>query len=408
MGCQQEYDAGQFIYLCPDCGQNLDLIFDYKSVAKNTLPRSISESGIPSIWRYEPLLPVHPPKPGCDIQVGWTPLMDITHRYSQFAGQKLLIKDDTRNPSGSLKDRASEAALSHMKMMGSKKIVAASTGNAAASLSCLAAWYNQDAVILAPASAPPAKLTQIQQYGAALIAVDGTYDDAFELSWQLSQEYGWYNRNTGINPVLSEGKKTAAFEIAEQLNWQAPDKVLVPVGDGCIVGGVYKGFYELLKLGWIDQIPAIIGIQADGSSAITDAYNSDASIARISAKTIADSISVGLPRDGLKALRAIRESNGKFITVSDDEILSAQLTMSCTTGIFAEPAAAAAYAGFEKLAVENEISETDVVVLLVTGNGLKDISAAQQKLPDLHVVSADLNSLQNYLNDKRLIGPAVK
>ena len=225
-----------------------------------------------------------------------------------------------------------------------------------------------------------AKLTQILQYGAVLCPVDGNYDDAFDLSLKAAEKMDWYLRSTGINPVMSEGKKTAALEIAEQMNWNVPDKVFVPVGDGCIIGGVHKGFYDLLQIGWIDSMPQLIAVQAEGSQAIVDVLRSGEEMRRVESNTIADSISVDFPRDGTKAVKAVKESGGFGIAVSDDEILNAQKKLSEGAGIFSEPAAAAAYAGFLKAITGDKIGRGETVVVLITGTGLKDIPAAQKKI----------------------------
>ena len=284
--------------------------------------------------------------------------------------------------------------IQHAKERGFKTLVAASTGNAAASLACLSAAHRMEAVIFAPATAPPAKLTQILQYGAHLFPVDGTYDDAFDLSMDVVKATGWYSRSTGINPILSEGKKTAALEIAEQLNWEVPDNVFVPVGDGCIIGGVYKGFYDLHQLGWIDRLPKIIAVQAEGSSVIVDALESG-TLTPVSADTVADSISVDMPRDGQKAIRAVKESRGYGLKVTDAEILEAQHRLAKTTGLFAEPAAAAAFAGLLKSANEGKINSAETATVLITGTGLKDIRAAQKMVVVPSPISPDLASFKD-------------
>ncbi|HDY75088.1 MAG TPA: threonine synthase, partial [Candidatus Marinimicrobia bacterium] len=293
-----------------------------------------------------------------------------------------------------LKDRATEVGIQHAKELGYKIIAAASTGNAAASLACLSATHKMEVVIFAPSSSPPAKLTQILQYGAHLFPVNGSYDDAFDLSMDVVKATGWYLRSTGINPILSEGKKTVALEIAEQLNWEVPDQIFVPVGDGCIIGGVYKGFYDLHQLGWIDRLPKIVAVQAEGSSAIVNALKSG-KIKPVNAETVADSISVDLPRDGQKAIRAVKESHGYGLKMTDGEILAAQHYLAKTTGLFAEPAAAAAFAGLIKSTNENKINSDETAAVLITGTGLKDINAAQQIVNIPSPILPDLDSFKN-------------
>jgi len=245
IGCNEEYPVEPFIYQCPKCNSNLDVQYNYDLIREIWSVDDLKQFPYQSLWRYHPLLPVENPPENLSMQSGGTPLLSFPGFLTDIGKINLYVKDDTRNPSGSLKDRATEVGIRHAHELGKNTIVAASTGNAAASLAALAAFYEKKAVILAPASAPPAKLTQILQYGAFLYPVDGTYDDAFDLSIHVAEANNWYSRSTGINPVLSEGKKTVGLEIAEQLNWQIPDKIFVPTGDGCIIGGVYKAFLDL-------------------------------------------------------------------------------------------------------------------------------------------------------------------
>jgi threonine synthase len=235
--------------LCPGCGGNLDAEYDYDRIAAQLTPGRLASDPERSLWRYRALLPVAGAPANRSLQVGGTPLVALPGLAGKFDLSALYIKDETRQPSGSLKDRATEVALQHASEHGQSTLVAASTGNAAASLATLAAHHGRRAVILVPAGASAGKLVPILQCGGVLCPVDGTYDEAFDLAEAVAGELGWYSRNSGSNPVLSEGKKTVALEIAEQLHWQVPDKVFVPVGDGCIIGGVYKGFYDLLQLG---------------------------------------------------------------------------------------------------------------------------------------------------------------
>lgn len=386
-----------FHYTCEKCGENLDILYDYTLINSEWTKEMVKANDDHSIWRYFPLLPVNNRPKNTSIQVGGTPLIQSESLAQSFGINGLWLKDDTRNPSGSLKDRATEVGIQHAKEMGQKTMVAASTGNAAASLACLSAAHEMEAVIFAPSSAPAAKLTQIMQYGAKLFPVDGSYDDAFDLSTEVVKDTGWYSRSTGINPILSEGKKTVSFEIAEQLNWQVPDHIFVPVGDGCIIGGVYKGFYDLFKMGWINNIPKIHAVQAEGSSAIVNALESG-ELSAVNANTVADSISVDLPRDGLKAIRAVQKSNGIGINVSDEAILDAQHVLAKSSGLFSEPAAATGFAGLVKAVNQGIVSAADRVVVLVTGTGLKDIKAAQNLVKVPSAISPNLDSFKEQWN----------
>ncbi|MFH0883618.1 MAG: threonine synthase [bacterium] len=402
--CGHGYPAKPFRMTCEACGGNLDVLYDYSEIAGRWSREALAADGDRSLWRYLPLLPVESAPRRRSIQVGGTPLVELAGLAAEFGIDRLWVKDDTRNPSASLKDRASEVGIRHAVEAGNETIVVASTGNAAASLACLAAWHKVKAVILAPASAPPAKLTQILQYGATLCPVAGSYDDAFDLTLQVAEKRGWYLRSTGVNPVMSEGKKTVALEIAEQLEWEVPDRVFVPVGDGCIIGGIYKGFHDLLSLGWIERIPKIMAVQAEGSAAIANVIHSDSELQPVKANTVADSISVDFPRDGLKAVRAVRETGGGAITISDDEILSAQRRLASASGIFAEPAAAAAFAGLIKAHQQGSLGASERVVVTITGSGLKDVSAARKQIEIPKPVEPTLEGFEKFMRSAGVEG----
>ncbi len=398
VGCGKEYPVEPFQYQCPKCNSNLDVQYDYDLIREIWTVDDLKQFPYQSLWRYHPLLPVENPPENLSMQSGGTPLLSFPGMLTDIGKINLYVKDDTRNPSGSLKDRATEVGIRHADELGKDTIVAASTGNAAASLAALAAFYEKKAVILTPATAPPAKLTQILQYGAILYPVDGTYDDAFDLSMLVAEANGWYSRNTGINPVLAEGKKTVGLEIAEQLNWQVPNKIFVPTGDGCIIAGVYKAFLDLVRLGWISKLPQLIAVQAEGSPAIVNALDSGKSIVPVKSNTVADSISVDQPRDGEKAILAVQKTKGYGIAVSDDEILVAQHRLSRNTGIFTEPAAAASFAGFLKSMKRGLIRAGESIVILASGTGLKDIPAAQEKITIPKAQPATLEGFLTFYN----------
>jgi len=399
--CGKEHPVEPFLYQCSKCGSNLDVQYNYELIKEIWSVEDLKQFPYQSLWRYHPLLPVKNPPENLSMQSGGTPLISFPGLLTDIGKINLYVKDDTRNPSGSLKDRATEVGIRHADELGQKTIVAASTGNAAASLAALAAFYEKKAVILAPSSAPPAKLTQILQYGATLYPVDGTYDDAFDLSMLVAKANDWYSRSTGINPVLAEGKKTVGLEIAEQLNWHVPNKIFVPTGDGCIIAAVYKAFLDLVRLGWITKLPQLIAVQAEGSSAIVNALDSGKPIVPVKSKTVADSISVDRPRDGEKAIIAVQKTKGFGITVSDDEILVAQHRLAKNIGIFAEPAAAASFAGFLKAIKRGTIHAGDSIVILASGTGLKDIPAAQEKIEIPKAQPATLEGFFTFYNKNK-------
>jgi threonine synthase len=335
--------------------------------------------------------------------VGWTPLYPAPRLAASLGLGLLWVKDDGRQPTASFKDRASAIAVVKTRELDYEVVTTASTGNAAAALAGLCAAVSQPNVIFVPRTAPQAKIAQLLVYGSTVLLVDGTYDDAFELCLRAAPEFGWYNRNTAYNPYMSEGKKTVAYEICEQLGagergrWVAPDVVVVPVGDGCIIGGVHKGFQDLLALGWIEQMPRILGVQAAGSAPLVDAWEGGLAgweMEPVEASSVADSIVAGLPRDRNKALRAVRQSGGAFLRVEDVEILEAIPALAQGCGVFAEPAAAAAYAGLVKAVSRNLVGSEERIVVLATGSGLKDVAAAMESVGKPVIVAPDLDEVR--------------
>lgn len=317
---------------------------------------------------------------------------------------RLWVKDDGRNPTASFKDRASAIVVARAEEIGAEIVITASTGNAGAALAGMGAAAGMPTVILAPKSAPVAKVAQLLMFGARVILVDGTYDDAFDLSVEASEAFGWYCRNTGYNPFTAEGKKTASYEICEQLSvvdgasddehWAVPDAVFVSVGDGNIISGMHKGFVDLHELGWIDRVPRLFGVQSTGSAAIYNAFVAGSEkIEPVRADTLADSISVDLPRDGLRALRAARQTDGRYIAVADEQILAAMRDLGRRAAVFAEPAGATAYAGLLKALEEGMVERSETVVAMVTGSGLKDVKAAMQATGEAQVIPPTLEDL---------------
>ena len=399
MVCGRTYGPGEIDYVCPLHGDDgiVDVLYDYDRIRTATNPEAIAAGGVTSIWRYKALLPVAPDAVVPPLRVGWTPLYAAPRLAETVGLHSVWIKDDGVNPTASFKDRASALAVVKANEVGATTITTASTGNAAAALAGLAASVGLRAVIFVPRTAPQAKIAQHLIYGARVFLVDGTYDDAFELTLQVSREFGWYNRNTAYNPFMSEGKKTAAYEICEQLGWQVPDVVFVPVGDGCILGGIYKGFRDLLALGWIDRLPRLIGVQAEGSASLVTAFEQGLSWDRIRpvhAETVADSICASLPRDRAKALAAVRETGGGLLAVSDEAILGAIPMLARKTGVFCEPAAAAPYAGLAEAVDRGWIDPDERVVLLLTGSGLKDVASAMRTVPQPPVIPASLEAVR--------------
>ncbi len=387
--CGKEYAPDEVEYVCPDHGNEgiLDVRYDYERIGRQFSRAELAENRDYSIWRYKPLMPVRPDAEVPPLRVGWTPLYPAPRLAADLGLEQLWVKDDGRQPTASYKDRASAVAVVKAREKGAEIITTASTGNAAAALSGLCASVGQANVIFVPESAPQAKIAQLLVFGSTVMLVRGSYDDAFELCLEAAGEYGWYNRNTAYNPYMTEGKKTASLEICEQLAWQAPDVIVVSVGDGNIIGGLHKGLKDLLSLGWIDHMPRLIGVQAEGSSYMYQAWKNGEDVLTkppVQASTLADSISAGLPRDRIKALAAVNETDGAYVSVSDEEILAAIPTLARGSGVFGEPAGAAAYAGLVKAVNDNLIAAGERTVIINTGNGLKDVAGAMKSLDLVH------------------------
>ncbi len=402
--CGAEFAADEATYTCPKCGGNLDVILDYEALKPKAEALFAAPSNEASLWRYLPLLPVGDPHgEGTPLRrAGWTPVYTLPAIRESLSMPNFWLKDESPNPTASFKDRASAIVVARAREIGAEVVITASTGNAGAALAGMAAAVGQKAVILAPKSAPQAKIAQLLVFGARVVLVDGTYDDAFDMTVAAAEKYGWYCRNTGYNPFTAEGKKTAAFEIYEQVirpNGLAKLNVFIPVGDGNIISGVYKGFWDLQQVGLIESLPRLFGVQAVGSAAIANAWKRGTDkIEPVSAHTLADSISVDLPRDGFRALRAVRNTGGAYITVPDEEILKAIADLG-RTGVFAEPAAATAFAGLKAALKDGLISPDEPTLVLSTGSGLKDVAAAMKAVHAAPVVPPDVEELAKVLGE---------
>ena len=406
---------------CPHCGGILDIEYDYDYIRRSIAKLPLRERQDPTMWRYREFLPVEngksasgeealkpfkttagfsDPGPGAYIgprprlRVGGSPLYRADALGRVLGIRELWIKDDGQNPTASLKDRASAMAVVKACEAGKTTIACSSTGNAASSLAGNAAAAGLSTFIFVPSRAPKGKVAQLMMFGATVILVEGSYEDTFRISAEAIDRWGWYNRNAAINPYLMEGKKTVSLEIAEQLGFQMPDYVAVSVGDGCTIGGVWKGFRDLYQAGLIDRLPRIISVQAEGCCPInTAAAAGTMEWIPQEENTLADSIAVGVPRNPVKALNAIRESNGVVVNVSDEEILAAMRLLGAHAGVFAEPAGATGTAGIKK-AIETGLIEKDAsVVSIVTGNGLKDVNNAIRAAGEPMSIRPDMNAL---------------
>ena len=433
--CKSEYPGDEVIYLCPACKKDnqpglpprgiLKTIYDYSRIrgmaSGDKLFQLLKED------HFMPLLPISSYSYWPNLRIGSTPLYRVDKRTNGQTAERtadcelqtadfkqldvgtscddfeLYLKDDSQNPTFSFKDRATALVSAWARENGIGTLIAASTGNAGSSLAGICASQGQRAIIVVPASAPIAKLTQILMYGAILVPVKGTYDDAFDLSVKITEKYGWYNRNTAFNPLTIEGKKTVSFELFMQLGHCIPDRIFIPVGDGVIFSGVCKGFEDLLKLGIINRMPVVVAVQAEGSKNLINNLDRGFFISSPS-QTLADSISVDIPRCFHMTANYIKKYSGEHVSVSDQEILQASLLLSRSAGIFCEPAAAAAYAGMLKYRDGGLIPCGSKNVVLLTGNGLKDLSAVQTSIKIPEPVEPDVYSVERML-DKYHLNP---
>jgi len=398
VNCGAEYSIVKFRYICDKCESNLILELDFQKIKSKINRKKFNDCKEFSIWRYLDILPINERKNLIPLKIGWTPLYKCSAAEKKLGLKNLFFKDDGRNPSASFKDRAGAVALLNAIENRAMKITGASTGNAASSMACLSAAMGLSPIIFVPKTAPAAKIAQLLIFGAKVFAVDGSYDDAFDLCLKVTETFGWYNRNTGYNPFTREGKKTCAFEIVEQLNWQVPDKVVVPVGDGNIISGIWKGFKDFYNLGLIDRLPKLIAAQSEKSAAIANAVNKKELVVKpVKATTLADSISVDIPRDGVCAVKSVLESKGIAVTVSDQEILTAIKETAQLTGIFSEPAGATGFAAVKKLLRQKKLKSTEKIVIVVTGNGLKDIVNAQKTVGEPIFIAPDLDEFKKQI-----------
>ena len=379
------------------CGGLLDVEYDYDYIRAHADRGRIAASGERSMWRYRAFLPVEEDTAPPPLRVGMSPLYDEPRLAKDLGLRRVWLKDDGQNPTASLKDRASAMAVAKAIEAGYDTIACSSTGNAASSLAGNAAAAGLRSCIFVPERAPAGKVSQLLIFGAAVLSVQGTYEDTFELSKAAIERYGWYNRNAAINPYLMEGKKTVSLEIAEQLGWRAPDYVAVSVGDGCTIAGVWKGFRDLFAAGFISSLPKLISVQAENTCPINRAARTGRPWQPMPEDTLADSIAVGVPRNPDKAIRAITGSGGLTVEVSDEEILDTMRYLGKTCGVFGEPAGATGLAGLRRLCREGALPADAEVVSIVTGNGLKDTANAVKAAGEPLRVKPDPSRLEEYI-----------
>ena len=408
--CGAHYREGEHPYTCPACGIEgiLDVEYDYDVARASMKAHGLGTTPadrLGSIWRYIDLLPIAGDKGLPKLQVGGTPLVDAPRLAKQAGIASLVIKDDGRLPTASFKDRASAIGVTKARELGFKTIACSSTGNAASSLAGFCADAGLEAIIFVPAHAPPAKVAQLRAFGATVLLVEGSYDQAYYLCEDACRAHGWYDRNCAVNPYLVEGKKTCGLEIGEQLASDPPDWVVVALGDGCTTAGIWKGMREMHMLGVLPKLPRILAVQADGAAPLAKAWDAknfgDAKgYEKVKAPTAADSIAVGEPRNWRKALRAVKASEGAIVSVSDDAILVAAKDIAAKTGVFAEPTGSAPLAGVLRAREAGIVGAKDRVLLVVTGNGLKDVAGASAKAPPAHRIGVSLEDVARVLRER--------
>ena len=395
--CAKKYEADPDRYLCDDCEDGiLDVDYDYQKIKKDWSKEILKNTSDQRIWRYAPLLPIEENTEKPKLAVGNTPFYDSQVLADELGIKKLIIKDDGLNPTASLKDRASAMAVVKAQEAGAVTVACSSTGNAASSLAGNIASMGgrMKSVIFVPDRAPAGKLAQLLVYGAEVVSVKGTYEEAFHLSAAAIDKWGWYNRNAAINPYMVEGKKTAVLEMAEQMDFKLPDWLVFSVGDGCTIAGAWKALKDLKEIGFIEKVPKLLGVQAEGCAPITNSFYSGEPLTIVDENTIADSIAVGNPRNFTKAIRGVKNSNGEMINVSDEEIYEMMRLLGRTTGIFGEPAGVAGLAGIRKMVSKDKIKSNAEIGFVVTGNGLKDVKNAREAAKEPLSIKPDLDLLE--------------
>lgn len=375
--CGREYAIAP-VYTCEWCFGPLETTYDYDAIAATTTRASIA-AGPPSIWRYGPLLPVHAPA-GAALHAGWTPLVRAERLAAELGLGEVWLKDDTRNPTNSFKDRVVAVALGKALDLGFKTAACASTGNLANAVAAAAARTGLASFVFVPADLEPGKILTTAVYGGNVVAIDGNYDDVNRLCAELAAEYPWAFVNVNVRPFYAEGSKTLAYETAEQLGWEAPDHVVVPIASGSLLTKIHKGFEELHRVGLLDREPEVrvSGAQAAGCSPVATAFAAGVDdVHPVRPSTIAKSLAIGNPADGYYALDVIRKTGGACGSVSDAEIVDGIRLLARTEGIFGETAAGVTIATLAQLAAEGVVRRDERVVAYVTGHGLKTLDAIE-------------------------------
>jgi threonine synthase len=388
------------LHVCDFCFGPLEVVYDYEAAAAHISRQTIA-AGPQTIWRYADLLPAGAEAP-VDLGAGMTPLIRADRLAAELGLGELWVKDDTRNPTGSFKDRVVSVALTKARDLGFKVAACASTGNLANSVAAHAARAGIESYVFVPRDLEEAKIVATAVYGGNVIAVDGNYDDVNRLCAELASERpDWAFVNVNVRTYYSEGSKTLAFEVAEQLGWQVPDHVVVPIASGSQLVKIHKGFGELAAVGLLDdrQPPSVrvSGAQAAGCSPVATAYANGADQIRpVHPETIAKSLAIGNPADGWYALETVRSTGGSIASVTDEEILEGIELLARTEGVFAETAGGVTIATLAKLAASGVVRSDERVVAYITGNGLKTVEALQGRLAPGTTIAPSLAAFQEW------------
>jgi threonine synthase len=390
--CGREYDAAP-IFTCEWCFGPLEVAYDYDAIARSVTREKIA-AGPLSLWRYSDLLPVAA-DPAVDLGTGFTPLVRADRLAAELGLGEVWVKNDTRNPTNSFKDRVVSVALSKALEFGFKVAACASTGNLANSVAAHAAHAGLRSYVFIPSNLEQGKIVTTSVYGGNVVAIEGNYDDVNRLCAELAGIYEWAFVNVNMRPFYAEGSKTLAFETAEQLGWTVPDHVVVPVASGSLLTKIRKGFDELYKVGLLDEEPhvRVSGAQALGCSPVAEAFieNND-TIRPVKPDTIAKSLAIGNPADGYFALDVVRTTGGGFGAVSDGEIVEGMDLLARTEGIFAETAGGVTVATLKKLAADGVVRPDERVVVYITGHGLKTLEAVAPTSGPTATIAATLDA----------------
>ncbi|MCP8308222.1 MAG: threonine synthase [archaeon] len=398
IGCKSEYSLDEIIYYCKKCNDLLEVQMDLEEI-KNKIDKRDLVSKPLSVWKYIDLIPIFDKNKIVTIKEGGTKLHKCENLAEEFGVKKLYVKNEGENPTGSFKDRGMTVGVTKAREFNVKEVACASTGNTAASLSAYASKAGLKCIILIPHGAIAiGKLAQSIVYGAKVIAIKGNFDEALSMVIEASKSLGLYLLNS-INPFRIEGQKTAAFEVCEQLNFHAPDRLIIPVGNAANISAYWKGFKEFYQLDFIKNLPKMIGIQASGASPIVQAIKEGRDRIKPvkNPSTVATAIRIGKPASWKKAIIAIRESKGMAETVTDEEILSAQRLLARKEGLFVEPASASSIAGLKRLIESGSIDRDEEIVCIATGHGLKDPDSAIKFYQEPTVIEPEFKMLKEVI-----------